>query len=92
MWAAGNVIAQTPGRISNYWDNIQERTLSGWHNNCHPFFYPLTLMQKKYGLSHAERGEPFQIQDFVRGIHLCQYFAPTPFRLLIPISNFGGVF
>ena len=43
-------------------------------------------------MSHAERGEPFQIQDFLGGIHLCRRFAPTPFRLLIPISNFGGVY
>ena len=45
-----------------------------------------------YFLSHAERGEPFQIQDFVGGIHLCRHFVPTPFRLPIPIFNFGGVF
>src|SRR3989338_11516609 len=41
--------------------------------------------------SRGERGEPFQIQDFLGGIHLCRHFVPTPFRLPIPISNFGGV-
>ncbi|PIR83455.1 hypothetical protein COU19_00295 [Candidatus Kaiserbacteria bacterium CG10_big_fil_rev_8_21_14_0_10_56_12] len=50
----------------------------------------LLLKLEPYFLSHAERGEPFQIQDFFGGIHLCRRFAPTPFRLPIPISNFGG--
>ena len=50
----------------------------------------LLLKLEPYFLSHAERGEPFQIQDFLGGIHLCRHFVPTPFRLPIPISNFGG--
>ena len=40
--------------------------------------------------SHAERGEPFQIQDFVGGIQNRRRFAPTAFLLRNPISNFGG--
>ena len=50
----------------------------------------LLLKLEPYFLSHAERGEPFQIQDFLGGIHLCRHFVPTPFRLPIPIFNFGG--
>ena len=42
-------------------------------------------------LSHAERGEPFQIQDFLGGIHLCRHFVPTPIRLQNAISISGGV-
>ena len=41
-------------------------------------------------LSHAERGEPFQIQDFLRGIHLCRHFVPTPIQLQNAISISGG--
>ena len=41
--------------------------------------------------SHAERGKSFQIQNFLGGMQECRRFAPTPFRVLIPISNFGGV-
>ena len=43
-------------------------------------------------LSHAERGKTFWIREFLAGMRLCRRFAPTPFRLLIPISNFGGVY
>jgi hypothetical protein len=50
----------------------------------------LLLKLEPYFLSHAERGEPFQIQDFLGGIHLCRHFVPTPIRLPIPIFNFGG--
>src|SRR3989338_10756534 len=42
-------------------------------------------------LSHAERGESLQIQDFLGGIQNRRHFVPTPFRLPIPIFNFGGV-
>ena len=48
------------------------------------------LRIEPYFLSHAERGESLQNQDFLGGIHLCRRFAPTPFRLPIPIFNFGG--
>ena len=48
------------------------------------------LRIEPYFLSHAERGESLQIQDFLGGIHLCRHFVPTPFRLPIPIFNFGG--
>src|SRR3989338_1767111 len=51
----------------------------------------LLLKLEPYFLSHAERGESLQIQDFLGGIHLCRHFVPTPFRLPIPIFNFGGV-
>src|SRR3989338_3975339 len=41
-------------------------------------------------LSHAERGKTFWIREFLAGMRLCRRFAPTPFRLPIPIFNFGG--
>ena len=41
-------------------------------------------------MSHAERGKTFWIREFLAGMRLCRRFAPTPFRALIPISNFGG--
>ena len=41
-------------------------------------------------LSHAERGKPFQIREFLAGMRLCRAFGATPFRLPIPIFNFGG--
>gem|GEM_PF-4627578 len=47
-------------------------------------------MIKPYFLSHAERGEPFQIQDFLGGIHLCRHEVPTPIRLQNAISISGG--
>ena len=50
----------------------------------------LLLKLEPYFLSHAERGESLQIQDFLGGIHLCRHFVPTPFRLPIPIFNSGG--
>ena len=50
----------------------------------------LLLKLEPYFLSHAERGKSFQYQDFLGGIHLCRHFVPTPFRLPIPIFNFGG--
>src|SRR3989339_908575 len=52
----------------------------------------LLLKLEPYFLSHAERGESLQNQDFLGGIHLCRHFVPTPFRLQIPIFNFGGVY
>src|SRR3989344_3916905 len=50
----------------------------------------LLLKLEPYFLSHAERGESLQNQDFVGGIQNRRRFAPTPFRLPIPIFNFGG--
>jgi hypothetical protein len=41
-------------------------------------------------LSHAERGESLQNQDFLGGIHLCRHFVPTPIRLQNAISISGG--
>src|SRR3989344_302095 len=41
--------------------------------------------------SHALRGEPFWIQDFLGGMQNRRRFAPTAFLLPIPIFNFGGV-
>ena len=43
-------------------------------------------------MSHAERGKTFWIREFLAGMRLCRRFAPTPFRLPILISNFGGVY
>src|SRR3989344_1291123 len=51
----------------------------------------LLLKLEPYFLSHAERGESLQNQDFLGGIHLGRHFVPAPFRLPIPIFNFGGV-
>src|SRR3989344_7950947 len=51
----------------------------------------LLLKLEPYFLSHAERGEPFQIQDFLGGVQNRRRFAPTAFLLPIPIFNFGGV-
>ena len=48
------------------------------------------LRIEPYFLSHAERGEPFQIQDFLGGIHLCRHFVPAPIRLQNAISISGG--
>src|SRR3989344_8442944 len=50
----------------------------------------LLLKLEPYFLSHAERGESFQIQDFLGGIQNRWHFVPTPFRLPTPIFNFGG--
>src|SRR3989344_3514199 len=41
-------------------------------------------------LSHAERGKTFWIREFLAGMRLCRACGATPFRLPIPISNFGG--
>ncbi len=41
-------------------------------------------------LSHAERGKSFQIREFLAGMRLCRACGATPFRLPIPIFNFGG--
>src|SRR3989344_4265483 len=41
-------------------------------------------------LSHAERGKTFWIQEFLAGMRLCRACGATPFRLPIPIFNFGG--
>src|SRR3989338_6675609 len=41
-------------------------------------------------LSHAERGKTFWIREFLAGMRLGGRFAPPPFRLPIPIFNFGG--
>ena len=43
-------------------------------------------------LSHAERGKTFWIREFLAGMRLCRACGATPFRLPIPISNFGGVY
>ena len=51
----------------------------------------LLLKLEPYFLSHALRGEPFQIQDFLGGIQNRRHFVPTAFLLPIPISNFGGI-
>src|SRR3989344_4852854 len=42
--------------------------------------------------SHALRGEPFQIQDFLGGIQNRRHFVPTIFLHPNPISFFGGMF
>ena len=41
-------------------------------------------------LSHAERGKTFWIREFLAGMRLCRATGATPFRLPIPIFNFGG--
>src|SRR3989344_5662526 len=41
-------------------------------------------------LSHAERGKPFWIREFLAGMRLCRACGATPFQLPIPIFNFGG--
>src|SRR3989338_9753889 len=43
-----------------------------------------------YFLSHAERGKTFWIREFLAGMRLCRACGATPFRLPIPIFNFGG--
>ena len=43
-------------------------------------------------LSHALRGEPFQIQDFVGGIQNRRHFVPTIFLHPNPISFSGGLY
>src|SRR3990170_8460288 len=43
-------------------------------------------------LSHAERGKTFWIREFLAGMRLCRACGATPFRLPIPIFNFGGVY
>ena len=50
----------------------------------------LLLKLEPYFLSHAERGKTFWIREFLAGMRLCRREAMTPFRLPIPISNFGG--
>ena len=50
----------------------------------------LKFWVEPYFLSHAERGKTFWIREFLAGMRLCRRFAPTPFRLPIPIFNFGG--
>src|SRR3989344_7973187 len=42
--------------------------------------------------SHAPRGEPFQIQDFLGGIQNRRHFVPTIFLHPNPISFSGGMF
>src|SRR3989338_5338377 len=42
--------------------------------------------------SHAEREKPFWIRDFLAEMRLCRACGATPFRLPIPIFNFGGVY
>src|SRR3989344_9077806 len=41
-------------------------------------------------LSHAERGKPFWMREFLAGMRLCRACGATPFRLPIRIFNFGG--
>ena len=41
-------------------------------------------------MSHAERGKTFWIREFLAGMRLCRACGATPFRLPIPIFNFGG--
>ena len=51
----------------------------------------LLLKLEPYFLSHAERGEPFQIQDFLGGIQNRRHFVPTIFLVPKPFSkNCGG--
>src|SRR3989344_6029648 len=48
------------------------------------------LRIEPYFLSHALRGEPFQIQDFLGEIQNRRHFVPTIFLVPNPISFFGG--
>ncbi len=48
------------------------------------------LRTEPYFLSHAERGKTFWIREFLAGMRLCRACGATPFRLPIPIFNFGG--
>ena len=41
-------------------------------------------------MNHAERGKTFWIREFLAGMRLCRAYGATPFRLPIPIFNFGG--
>src|SRR3989344_7292386 len=51
----------------------------------------LLLKLEPYFLSHAERGESLQNQDFVGGMQNRRRFAPTIFLVLKPFSkNCGG--
>jgi IS30 family transposase len=45
---------------------------------------------KQNGSKDGYDGKTFWIREFLAGMRLCRRFAPTPFRLLIPISSFGG--
>ena len=48
------------------------------------------LRIEPYFLSHAERGESLQNQDFVGGMQKCRRFAAAPLGFRKPISDFCG--
>ncbi len=51
---------------------------------------PVTHRIEPYFLSHAERGESFQNQDFVGGMQKRRRFAAAPLGFRKPISDFCG--